>query len=120
MDEPSKVMPSSRAFSSSAGLMAKLFELAEHVGEPEADEADAALLHRAQHVVLVPLHAHPVQSCRAGVLSGNRSARRVPWRDDPPPPFTRSLKPAPSRLVSVISRVTTYGSMLAFGRRSSV
>ena len=25
MDEPSKVMPSSRAFSSSAGLMAKLF-----------------------------------------------------------------------------------------------
>ena len=72
-------------------------QLAEHVGEPEADEADAALLHRAHHVVLVPLHAHPAQSCRAGVLSGNSSAGRVARRDDPPPPLTRSLKRAPSR-----------------------
>ncbi len=31
-------------------------ELAEHVGEPEADEADAALLDGAQHVVLLAFH----------------------------------------------------------------
>ena len=32
-------------------------ELAEHVGEPQADEADPTLLDRAQHVVLLAFHA---------------------------------------------------------------
>ena len=57
MAEPSKVMPSSRAFSSSAGVMAKRLELAEHVGEPEADEADPALLDGAQDVLVLAFHA---------------------------------------------------------------
>ena len=56
MDEPSKVMPSSRAFSSSAGRDGEALELAEHVGEPEPDEAHPALLDRAQHVVLLAFH----------------------------------------------------------------
>ncbi len=56
MDEPSKVMPSSKAFSSSAGVMAKRLELAEDVGEPEPDEPDPALLDRPQHVVLLAFH----------------------------------------------------------------
>ena len=51
MAEPSKVMPSSRAVSSSAGVIAKRFSVPEHVGEPEADEADAALLDGPQDVV---------------------------------------------------------------------
>ena len=43
--EPSKVIPSSSAFSSSAGVMREGLRDAEDVGEPELDEADAALLH---------------------------------------------------------------------------
>ena len=56
MAEPSKVMPSSRAFSSSAGVMSKGLGVPEHVGEPQLDEADAPLLDGPQHVVLLALH----------------------------------------------------------------
>ena len=59
MAEPSKVMPSSRAFSSSAGVMAEDFGDAEDVGEPELDEADGALLDRPEHVFALSLHRVP-------------------------------------------------------------
>ena len=54
--EPSKVMPSSRAVSSSAGVDGEALELAEDVGEPQADEADAAFLDGSEHVVVLVLH----------------------------------------------------------------
>ena len=44
-------MPSSSAVSSSAGRDREALELAEHVGEPEADEAHPAFLDGPQHVV---------------------------------------------------------------------
>ncbi len=44
IEEPSKPMPPSKASSSSAALIEKLFSWPEHVGEPEADEADVAFL----------------------------------------------------------------------------
>ena len=69
MADPSKVMPSSSAFSSSAGVMLNVFGVPENVGEPELDEADAALLHRPEDVLL--LTPHGVVHLRGrGALSG--------------------------------------------------
>ena len=56
MVDPSKVMPSSRAFSSSAGVIWNDLGVPEHVGEPHLDEADAPLLDGPQHVVLLAFH----------------------------------------------------------------
>ena len=56
MADPSKVMPSSRAFSSSAGRDGEGLGGAEHVGEPQLDEAHAPLLDRPQHVLLLAPH----------------------------------------------------------------
>ena len=47
---------------------------AEHVGEPQLDEADAALLDGPQHVVLLAFHA--VAHARAGAQDDYRSQRR--------------------------------------------
>ena len=107
IEEPSNVMPSSSAFSSSAGLMAKLLSLPEDVGEPQPDEADAALLHGPQDVVLLPLTCSPPPVWRAGV-------RRRPA---PRPPATAgaTVRASAEQMVSTIRRATTYGSMLAFG-----
>ena len=44
IEEPSKPMPPSKASSSSDGVDREALQLAEHVGEPEADEADVVLL----------------------------------------------------------------------------
>ena len=52
-------MPSSKAASSSAGATDTLFERAEHVGEPQPDEPDVALLQRAKHELLLTVHVHP-------------------------------------------------------------
>src|SRR3954463_12489801 len=87
--EPSKPMPSSKAPSSSAGALATdlrgtrtsgdhtrekrvkrsprggaryRFEVSEHVGEPQPDEADVAFLQRAQHEFLLPIHDRSVGS----------------------------------------------------------
>ena len=56
MAEPSKVIPSSSAFSSSAEVMLNPLGVPEHVGEPQLDEADAPLLDGPQHVVPLALH----------------------------------------------------------------
>ena len=49
---PSKPMPPSNASSSSPALMRERLQLAQDVREPEADEADAALLDERLDVVL--------------------------------------------------------------------
>ena len=42
--------------------MAKLLSCAEHIGEPEADEADPSLLDRPQDVVELLLHPDSVRT----------------------------------------------------------
>ena len=73
MADPSKVMPSSSAFSSSAGVMLNAFGVPEDVGEPQLDEADAPLLDRAQHVV--PLVSAPAHSPRSPPPASGRGHR---------------------------------------------
>ena len=122
MAEPSKVMPSSRAFSSSAGVMVKVFGRPEDVGEPELDEADAPLLDRPQHVLLLAPHA------ASDVLDGRRrspaatgsSQRRRPRSvGDGHAPFTvghgataHVAAAAPTRAVAATSRLTASRSRL--------
>ena len=50
-------MPSAKAPSSSAGATATDLRKPEHVGEPQPDEADVALLERAEHELLLLVHA---------------------------------------------------------------
>ena len=58
MAEPSNCMPSAKAaLELGRGGLDRL-QLAEHIGEPQPDVADPALLDRAQHVVLLAFH-HP-------------------------------------------------------------
>ncbi len=70
MAEPSKVIPSSRAFSSSAGVMEKVFGVPEHVGEPQLDEPDPALLHRPEDVLLLTPHGVGYPRARRGRSGG--------------------------------------------------
>ncbi len=65
MAEPSKCMPSSKARLQLGGSDGETLQLAQHVGEPEPDESDAAFLDRAQHVVLLTLHGAMMQAHRA-------------------------------------------------------
>ena len=58
MDEPSKPMPSSNALSSSESVDGERLEEPEHVGEPEPDEVDVALLDALEDEVLVELGCH--------------------------------------------------------------
>ena len=59
MAEPSKCMPSSKAFSSSAGEMANDLSCPSTSVNQRRIEPDAALLDRAQHVVLLAFHRAP-------------------------------------------------------------
>ena len=63
MDEPSKPMPSSNATSRSLGADREALETAEHVGEPQAHEADVALLDGAEDEidVLLLIHGNPLE-----------------------------------------------------------
>ena len=65
MAEPSKVIPSTRAFSNSAGVMEKRFGGSQDVREPQLDEPDAPLLNRAEDVLLLTPHG-------VGYLRGRR------------------------------------------------
>jgi hypothetical protein len=62
-------------------------QVAEHVGEPEADEPDPAFFHGAQHVVAV-LVEHAAHSPVWRVGPGGGNAERGPGID-PGPPFRR-------------------------------
>ena len=61
IEEPSKPMPASNASSSSADVDRERLQLPEDVREPEADEADLALLHERLDVLrgLRPIRCHP-------------------------------------------------------------
>ena len=84
MDEPSKVMPSSRAFSSSAGVMAKDFSWPRTSVNQSRMKPDTALLHRPQHVVLLAFHAGLVSLAgRLGIEPEGRVHR----------PFTNGQRP---------------------------
>ena len=75
------------------GADGEALELAEHVGEPEANEADPALLHRPHDVVLVSLHAHRLQSGPG-------------WRCPRQSAMANRDQASAEQMVSVISRVT--------------
>ena len=62
MAEPSKVMPSSRARLELGRGDGEALQRAEDVGEPEADEADPALLDGPQDVVELLLHASSLRT----------------------------------------------------------
>ena len=96
MAEPSKVMPSSRAFSSSAGVMREGLGRAQHVGEPQLDEADGPLLDRPQHVFLLAAHG---ASARA--WHGARSVRPGP---------ALPVSQAPGRVSAVFTRRSHRGN----------
>ena len=70
-------MPSSRATSSSAGRDLDRLQEAEHVGEPQADEAHAALLDGAQHVLVLALHAPVYGRSRSLSEAGGRAGNRA-------------------------------------------
>ena len=55
-------MPSSSATSSSAGVISNRLQEAEDVGEPEAHEADAALLDGAQDVLVLAFHVESLRT----------------------------------------------------------
>ena len=97
-------------------------EVAEHVGEPQADEADAALFDacaaRSRVVGRARRSLSAVWSVgRVDRKAGRRGppACRDPRRDRP----RRGSSTISAQTLSRISRVTVYGSQLAFGRRSS-
>ncbi len=54
--EPSNPMPSAKAASSSAGATATDLRKPKDIGEPEPDEADVALLERAEDELLLLVH----------------------------------------------------------------
>ena len=100
-------------------------ERAQHVGEPEAHEPDAAFFDAAQDVVALLL-AHvghllslsrPGSKCdRTGAAAPVLSSFGVRSRRRDGVPTHHFIAP---QMVSTISRATMYGSMLALGRRSS-
>ena len=49
-------------------------ERAEHVGEPQPDETDVALLERAKHELLLSVHVHPSYCALASQCSPSRYA----------------------------------------------
>ena len=76
--EPSKVMPSSSASSSSAGRDVEVLGRAQHVREPQLHEAHTPLLHRPQHVVLLALHGTP--RCSLGLFVPGQATFAPPGR----------------------------------------
>ena len=72
--EPSKPMPSANAPSSSAGATATDLRKPEHVGEPQPDESDVALLEGAEHELLLLVHAAHHARSRLRRDGGTRAA----------------------------------------------
>ncbi len=126
IDEPSNVIPSIERVLQLGGADREALQVAEDVGEPQPHQSDAAVLHAAQDVVPL-LFQHVVAhllSLSAGSLrrhgrNSNRWAETGPFRRVTTASVVRTRRYSALQTVSTIRRATMYGSMLAFGRRSS-
>ena len=109
-------MPSENAPSSSAGATATDLRMPEHVGEPQPDEPDVALLEGAQHELGLLVHAaHPgpaacyVRALRLAPTRPRRAAgvlgsTRAPAAPRPRPGRTRPSATSPATPTSSLDR----------------